>query len=127
MFPPFFGCSFQAFAIMVSRKVLTIPTLFSCIYEHKCKITNLGGKHILVGTPSSQGTRDNSAVLVVFVLFFGGSLHTRDRKVLNMYSWKNDAKMSKSILPHSHHCSNVLWVSLLTFVPMMPIFLTNRA
>ena len=98
MFPPFFGCSFQAFAIMVSRKVLRIQTLFSCIYEHKCKITNLGGKHILVGTPSLQGTMDNSAILVVFVLFFGGSLHTRDRKVLNMYSWKNNAKMSKSIL-----------------------------
>ena len=74
MFPLFLSCSFQAFA-MVSRKVLRIQTLFSSIYEHKCKIMNLGGKHILVGAPSSQGTMDNSAVLVAFVLFFGGSLH----------------------------------------------------
>jgi hypothetical protein len=35
----------------------------------------MGVKLILVGGPSTQGTMAESFALLVFVLFFGGSLH----------------------------------------------------
>jgi hypothetical protein len=44
------------------------------------KLLTLGGKHILVGAPSSQGTMDDSDALAIFGLFFGGSLHNEVRK-----------------------------------------------
>ena len=49
-------------------------------------MTDLGGKHILVGAPSTQGTMDDSVALSVFVLFFGGSLHEQQEAV-SMCSW----------------------------------------
>jgi hypothetical protein len=64
---------------MVRRNQLRIQTSFSYNHEHKC-ITNLGGKHILVGAPSSQGTMDDSDALAIIGLFFGGSLHNEVRK-----------------------------------------------
>jgi hypothetical protein len=60
---------------MVRRNQLRIQTYFSYNHERKCKINNLGGKHILVGAPSSQGTMDDSEALAIFGLFLGGSLH----------------------------------------------------
>jgi hypothetical protein len=43
-------------------------------------MTNLGGKHILVGAPSSQATMDDSTTLAIFGLFFGGGLHNQVEK-----------------------------------------------
>jgi hypothetical protein len=59
----------------VRKKLLRIQNQFSCSHEYKCIIANLGGKHILVGASSIQGTMVDSFAFVVFIFFFGGSLH----------------------------------------------------
>jgi hypothetical protein len=46
-------------------------------HEHESKIANLGGKQILVGAPSTHGTMVDSFALLVFIFFFGGSVHTQ--------------------------------------------------
>jgi hypothetical protein len=65
---------------MVRRNQLRIQTYFSYNHERKCKINNLGGKHILVGAPSLQETMDGSDALAIFGLFFNGSPHNEVRK-----------------------------------------------
>jgi hypothetical protein len=41
------------------------------------EFSKLGGKDILVGASTMQGTMANSFPFMVFIFFFGGSVHTQ--------------------------------------------------